>query len=74
MSLFSRRPYLEIKTVIINLKSGSAFKGLIYKVDGDFVIVKDAALLSDRGQHIGEKRIDGELVLLLANVDFVQVL
>jgi len=74
MSLFSRRPYLELKTVIINLKSGSAFKGLIYKVDGGFMIIKDSALLSDRGQHMGEKRIDGELVLLLSEVDFVQVL
>lgn len=68
------RPYLELKTVIVNLKSGSAFKGVIFNAKGKILILKNSALLSDRGQRTEEKRIDGDLVLFVADVDFVQVL
>lgn len=72
MKLF--RKYPELKTVIVNLKSGSAFRGVVFGIQGDFMILKNADLLSDRGQKMDSRALDGELLILLSDIDFVQVL
>lgn len=76
MSLFKLfRPYPELKTVLVNLKSGSVFRGVVFQVKGRFIILKNSELLSDRGQKVSSiKPLDGELLVLLVDVDFVQVL
>jgi hypothetical protein len=62
------RPYIELKTGIINLKSGTAFQGVIYKSAGDWLILRQAKLLPDK------KPIDGEVLIKKSDIDFVQIL
>lgn len=74
MSVFDRfRPYLELKTGIVNLKSGTAIRGVVWKVSGQFMVIRSAELLQDRGND-ARLVVDGEIVVRLADVDFVQVI
>ncbi len=69
-SLF--RPYPELKTGIVNLKSGTAFRGVVWKIAGAFVVLRNAEMLQDMGKasrHV----IDGEVVVNLTEIDFIQV-
>lgn len=68
------RPYLELKRSIVNLKTGSSFRGVVYRQRGKFLILKNSEILSDRGQRMDAKSIDGELFINLEDIDFVQVL
>jgi hypothetical protein len=66
------RPYPELKTGIVNLKSGSSFRGVVWKVVGAFMILRNAEMLQDMGKaarHV----VDGEVVVSLSEIDFIQV-
>jgi hypothetical protein len=68
------RPYPELRTVIVNLKdSETVFRGVVWRRRGPFVILRNATLLSD---HTGREatRVDGEVVVQLRDIDFLQVL
>lgn len=74
MSFFNRlKKYPELKSSIINLKSGSVFSGVIFKIRGDFLILRNVKMLQDRGQRINDQIVDGEILILLSDIDFVQV-
>lgn len=74
MSIFDRfRPYPELKVGIVNLKSGTAIRGVVWKVSGPYMVIRNAELLQDRGKD-ARLVMDGEAVVRLADVDFVQVL
>jgi hypothetical protein len=64
-SLF--RSYPELKTGIVNLKSGTAMRGVIYARAGDWYILRQAALLPDN------KPIDGEVLIKKSDIDFIQI-
>jgi len=70
------RPYPELKQVIVNLKSGSSFRGFVYRYRSraGFMVLKNAELLADRDRQVDSKALDGELLVQLVDVDFVQVL
>lgn len=73
MSFFDRfRPYPTLKTSIVNLVSGTAFKGVIWRRRGPWLVLRQAELLSDRGNPASGK-VDGEVLVALADIDFIQV-
>jgi len=76
MKLFPRKPkYPEVKTAIVNLKSGTAFRGVIYRHGSEFMVLKNAEILADRGKNVEPaKKLDGDTMVLLDEIDFVQVL
>lgn len=65
------QPYPTLRTVIVNLKSGKAFRGVVWQRRGDWLVLKNAELLQD-----GQKPtpIDGETAVPVADVEFLQVL
>jgi bacteriorhodopsin len=56
--------------VIVNLTSGSAFRGLA-TVGSETIAVTGAVLLDGKG---GEQPVDGEVVVFTRSVEFVQLL
>lgn len=64
-SLF--RSYPELKTGIVNLKSDTAMRGVIYARSGDWYILRQAVLLPDN------KPIDGEVLIKKSDIDFIQI-
>lgn len=68
------RPYPELKTTLVNLKSGTVFRGLIWQRRGPWLVLRQAELLSDRSNDLRQpKELTGETLVLLVDVDFVQV-
>jgi small nuclear ribonucleoprotein (snRNP)-like protein len=66
------RPYPVLKTGIINLHSGTSFRGVVYQVAGAFMVLRNAEMLQDRGQaarHV----VDGEVIVRITDIDFIQV-
>jgi hypothetical protein len=66
------RPYPELKTGIVNLKSGTSFRGVIWKIAGEFVALRNVEMLQDMGKtarHV----VDGEVVVNQSEIDFIQV-
>lgn len=57
--------------VVVTLKSGSAFSGVLFKVDDRAVILRDTQALGAglNGDHVA---VDGELVLFRTDIDFLQ--
>ena len=68
------RRYPELRGGIVNLKSGTALRGVIWKMRGPFVVLRNAEILQDRGQQTKQASMDGEVVVRLDDIDFVQVL
>ncbi len=66
------RPYPELKPAIINLKSGTSFRGVVWRVKRPFLVVRNAEILSQADKKLTPVR--GEVVVLLEHVDFVQVI
>lgn len=58
--------------MIVNLKSGSAFRGVVWRHRGPYVMIRNAQLLqADGAQPLS---LDGEVVVQQRDVDFIQVL
>lgn len=70
------RPYPELRTVIVNLKnSETVFRGVVWQRRGPFVILRNTTLLGDPRQAGKDAtRVDGEVLVQLADIDFIQVL
>lgn len=66
------RPYPELKTGIVNLKSGTAFRGVIWQV-GAYTVLRNVEMLQDRGQS-ARHVVDGEVIVKSTEIDFIQVL
>jgi hypothetical protein len=74
MSIFDHlRRYPKMRVAIINLNSGTTFKGVIWKQTAGFLVVRNVEMRSDRGE-VMSKAVDGEVLVSLAHIDFVQVL
>lgn len=67
------RPYPELRTVVVNLKSGTVFRGLAWRHAGPYLILREAAMLADRDNRSAHI-VDGEVAVLRGDVDFIQVL
>jgi small nuclear ribonucleoprotein (snRNP)-like protein len=66
------RRYPELRTVIVNLRSGTAFKAVVWRHDGPYLVLRNAEMLSDR-DTAARKTVDGEVLVKVADVDFLQV-
>lgn len=75
MSLFDWfRPYPQLERVIVNLNSGTVFRGLIWRKQGPFYVMREVEMLSDRDSRMQPKETKGEVLVKLADIDFIQVL
>lgn len=61
-------PYRE--TVIVNLKSGKTFRGVLWQRTGGFLVLKRAELLKAREAAVP---IDGDTLVPFSDVEFLQV-
>ena len=69
--MFSWRRTAVRKRVLVNLKTDKALTGVLWAKRGRLLIIKDTQLLEAGRQPLG---MDGEAIIELDNVDFVQVL
>jgi len=73
MNIFDRfRPYPELKTVIVNLRSGTSFRAVVMKCAGQFVVLRNVTMMQDR-DNTTRRAVDGEVIVKLADIDFMQV-
>lgn len=70
MSLFGPR-YPELRRIVLNTKTGKAFRGVLWQRRRGYVVLRNAQLLKARGETVP---MDGEVVIEVANIDFIQVL
>jgi hypothetical protein len=64
------RPYPCLKSGIVNLKNnGPSFRGVIWQKRGPFLVLRSAELL----QKDGARPLDGEVIVRLADIEFIQV-
>lgn len=54
--------------VIVTTKSGASFAGLLYATDRQVLVLREATQLGGR-EHLP---VDGELIVLWAEVDYLQ--
>ncbi len=71
MSWFKQYPTLE--TVIINLKSGTVFRAVLYRQAGPYLILRQVEMLSDRDSKMEPRAVNGEVLVNRSDVDFIQV-
>lgn len=73
VSLLERfRRYPELRRVVVNLKSGTAFRGLAWKHAGEYLILRDVEMVADRN-NTARQVVDGETAVRRADIDFIQV-
>lgn len=58
-----------LEPIVVTLKSGTSFAGVLYAEDAGAVVVCKAELLEQDGKRLP---VDGEVVLLRAEIDFIQ--
>lgn len=58
--------------VIVTLKSGAAFGGVLYEADSEAFVLKEATVLEDNGTDRRPVPADGVIVVLRADVDYLQ--
>lgn len=69
MMLFDRYPTL--RRVVVNTKTDRAFRGVLWRRRGGYLVLRNAEMLRAKGETTP---IDGEVMIEAENVDFVQVL
>lgn len=58
------------KTVLVNLTTGRAFRGVLFEVRGDLLVLRNAEIIED--DRIVP--VEGSVVIERARVEFIQVL
>lgn len=58
------------RPAVVTLRTGVAFQGLVWSVDPQLMVLREAAILTADGSA----PVDGELVVERSQVDYVQVL
>ncbi len=69
MRLFDRYPTL--RRVIVNTKTDRAFRGVLWRKVGGYLVLREAELLKGKGETTP---MDGEVLIESSNVDFMQVI
>ena len=62
--------YPCLKRVIINTKTDRAFRGVLWERKGEYLVLRNAEMLRTKGELVS---MDGEVVIAVDNVDFIQV-
>ena len=68
MTILDRYP--QVREVIVNLKTDKAFRGVLWERRRGYIVLRNASMLQPRGEAI---KMDGEVMIESANVDFIQV-
>lgn len=63
--------YPVYQSVIVNTKTGKAFRGILWAKKRDVLVLKDAEISRGGGQWA---QVDGEIYVDRLNVDFLQAL
>lgn len=58
--------------VIVTLKSGEGFGGVLFSADSEAVVMRDATLLSGDGTDRVAQPVDGELMVLRSDIAYLQ--
>lgn len=61
------------RQIIVTLKTGAAFRGVLYATDREALVLREALALA-YGAQKATVPVEGELLVLRADVDYVQVL
>lgn len=61
------------RKVIVTLKSGDAFDGLLFATDGDALVLREATALA-YGRQQENVIVEGEALILRADVAYMQVI
>lgn len=70
MRFFKR--YAELKMVIVSARNGGVtFRGVLWQNTGEWLVLKGAEKLEQTGEVLA---VDGEVLVPLREVDYVQVL
>ncbi len=67
------RAYPTLETVIVNLRSGTVFRGVLYRQTGRYLALRQAEMLSDRDSKMEPRPMNGEVLVASADVDFMQI-
>ena len=62
----------ELRRVLVNTKTGKTFSGALWRRRRGMVVLKGAELVKPGGG--ARLPLDGDLVVLADNIDFIQVL
>jgi hypothetical protein len=57
--------------VVVTLKTGEAFAGVLFEADGGALVLRDTSVIG-AGENQADLPLDGELLVLLADVAFIQ--
>lgn len=57
--------------VLVTLKSGKSFAGILYSCDKTALVLRDASALG-QGRNNADLPVDGEIIALLSEVDYIQ--
>ena len=71
LSFSLSRPYPTLMQVIVNTKTGKAFRGILWRRRAGYLVLRNAEVLLGRD---GVAPMEGELVIEASNVDFLQVM
>lgn len=66
-------PYPLLERGIVNLKSGTVFRAILYRRAGPFLVLRQVEMLSDRDSKMDPRVTNGEVLVKIADVDFIQV-
>ncbi len=56
--------------VIINMKSGNAFEGILWDQAGSLIVLRHARLLSPQSPPVD---VDGEVIIERSDIEFIQL-
>lgn len=57
--------------VIVTLKTGESFSGVLFEADGGALVLRDCSAIGV-GENRTDLMVDGELLLLLPDVAYIQ--
>lgn len=57
--------------VVVSLKSGEAFEGVLFEADAGALVLRDASAIG-AGDNRTDLPLDGEILVLLADVAYIQ--
>ncbi len=62
--------YPVTERVIVNTKTGKAFRGVVWARRSGYLVLRDAALLRGKGEAVP---MDGEVLVPELDVEFIQI-
>lgn len=57
--------------VFVTKKNGDTFAGVLYSIDSTALVLKDTAAVG-QGENKADLPLDGEVIVFVADVDFIQ--